>query len=189
MEYDYRLLPREKRGIRRLVGVILLAVICFGLGVLVEYLINGNIDGSLFIMVTVSVLGVALSFIRPVREVSGSYQVGQYLILIFSLGLSMSIDLSKLVSGILPTLLYFSSIQIISLALHFLLCRLFHIDGGSAIITGTAGIYGPPFIAPVANAYGDRTLIAPGVICGTLGLVLGNLLGISLALSLRIFLP
>lgn len=188
-EYDYSLLPREKRGIWRLVGVVALAAACFGCGVLAELLINGNLDGSLFIMITVSVLGILFSLIRPVREAVGSYQVGQYLILIFSLGLSMSMDLSKLVSGILPTLLYFSAIQILSLALHFLLCKIFHIDGGSAIITGTAGIYGPPFIAPVANAYGDRSLIAPGVICGTLGLVLGNLLGISLALVLRVFLP
>lgn len=179
-EYDYSRLPKDKKGIARLVGIVLLAAACLGIGVLLEILINGNMDGSLYIMVTVSVLGVALSFVRPVRQTPGTYQVGQYLILVFSLGLSMSIDLHKLVSGLLPTFAYFSGIQIAALLLHFLLCRIFRIDGGTAIITSTAGIYGPPFIAPVANAYGDRSLIVPGVICGTLGLVTGNLFGLAL---------
>ena len=187
-EYDYSLLPREKAGIFKLIGVILLAAACLGIGVLLELLINGNMDGSLYIMITVSILGIAVSFIRPVREVKGTYQIGQYLILVFSLGLSMSIDLSKLASGILPTLLYFSGIQIVSLAVHFLLCKLVGIDGGTAIITSTAGIYGPPFVAPVANAYGDRSLIVPGVICGTLGLIVGNLIGIALGSILAVLL-
>lgn len=179
-EYDYSLLPRDKKGIVKLLGVVLLALACFGIGVVLELLVNGSLDGSLYIMVTVSVLGIAVSFIRPVREVKGSYQVGQYLILVFSLGLSMSIDFSKLVSGILPTLLFFACVQIAALIVHLLLCKLFRIDGGTALITSTAGIYGPPFIAPVANAYGDRSLIVPGVICGTFGLVTGNLFGLAL---------
>lgn len=179
-EYDYSRLPKDKKGITRLVGIVLLAVACLGIGVLIEIFINGTMDGSLYIMVTVSVLGIVLSFIRPVRQTTGTYQVGQYLILVFSLGLSMSIDLDKLVSGLLPTFAYFSCIQIAALLLHFLLCKIFRIDGGTAIITSTAGIYGPPFIAPVANAYGDRSLIVPGVICGTIGLVTGNLFGLAL---------
>ena len=179
-EYNYSLLPRDKKGILKLAGVVLLAAACLGIGVLIEILVNGNMDGSLYIMITVSILGIVISFIKPVREVKGTYQVGQYLILVFSLGLSMSIDLTKLVSGILPTLLYFSCIQIAALLLHFILCKLFKVDGGTAIITGTAGIYGPPFVAPVANAYGDRGLIVPGVICGTFGLITGNLFGIAL---------
>lgn len=179
-EYDYSRLPRDRRGLLSLAGVIGLAVACLGLGVLLELLINGSMDGSLYIMVTVSVLGIVLSFVRPVRQVRGSYQVGQYLILVFSLGLSMSIDFGKLISGIAPTFLYFTGVQLGALLLHLLLCRLFGIDGGTAIITSTAGIYGPPFIAPVANAYGDRSLIVPGVICGTLGLVVGNLIGLTL---------
>ena len=143
-------------------------------------LINGSLDGSLYIMITVSILGIAASFIRPIREVRGTYQVGQYLVLVFSLGLSMSIDLGTLVREILPTVAYFACVQTACVLVHLILCKLFRIDGGTALITNSAGIYGPPFIAPIAEAYGDRRLIAPGIICAITGLVVGNLLGIGI---------
>lgn len=187
-EYDYASIPRDKRSILKLAGVVLLAVACLGVGAGLEILINGDMSGSLYIMIAVSVLGVAVSFVKPVRRVKGSYQIGQYLILVFSLGLSMSIDVGKLVSDILPTFAFFACVQLGAALLHFFLCKIFRIGGGIALVTSIAGIYGPPFIAPTANAYGDRDLIAPGVICGTLGLVVGNLLGIGLGSLLAVLL-
>lgn len=179
-EYDYKSIPKDKKSIGKLIGVIALAIGCLAVGAGLELLINGNLDGSLFIMITVSILGIAFSFIKPIRNINGSYQIGQYLILIFSLGLSMSIDIKMLAIEILPTLAFFACVQIGSILLHLLLCKIFKIDGGTALITSTAGIYGPPFIAPVANAYGEKELIAPGIICGTFGLAIGNLIGIGI---------
>ncbi len=176
-EYNFASIPRDRKSLGKLALVILLAVLCLGLGVCLEILINGNMQGSLYIILTVSILGIALSFFKPVRRVKGPYQIGQYLVLIFSLGLSMSIDITQLVRAILPTLAFFACSQVAVILLHLLLCKIFRIDAGTALITSTAGIYGPPFIAPVANAFGDRDLIVPGVICGTFGLAIGTLLG------------
>lgn len=176
-EYNFASIPRDRKSIVRLTLVIVLAVLCLGLGVCLEILINGNMQGSLYIILTVSILGIALSLFKPVRNVKGSYQIGQYLVLIFSLGLSMSIDITQLVRAILPTLAFFACSQMAVILLHLLLCKIFRIDAGTALITSVAGIYGPPFIAPVANAFGDRNLIVPGVICGTFGLAIGTLLG------------
>lgn len=186
-EYDYKSIPRDKKSIGKLIGVIALAIGCLAIGAGLELLINGSLDGSLYIILTVSILGIAFSFIKPVRRVKGPYQIGQYLILIFSLGLSMSIDLSKLVQAILPTLLFFTCSQVAVIVIHLVLCKIFKIDAGTALITSTAGIYGPPFIAPVAKAYGDRELIAPGIICGTLGLAIGTLLGWGVGALLGLF--
>lgn len=179
-EYDYRSIPRDGKSLARLISVTLLAVVCLAAGAALEFLINGNLDGSLYIMITVSILGIAGSLIRPVRETKGTYQVGQYLVLMFSLGLSMSIDLSVLASTIMQTFVYFACVHVTCTAVHLLLCKLSGIDGGTALITNAAGIYGPPFIAPVAESYGRRQLIAPGVICGVTGLVIGNFIGISI---------
>ena len=177
-EYDFSVVERNKKSIWRLVGVVALAVACFGVGVGLELLVNGSLAGSLFILVTVSVLGIAFSFVKPVRETKGSYQVGQYLILSFSLALSMSMDMSKLVSELLPVLLLFACLQIGGILLHMILCKIFKIDSDTALITSTAGVYGPPFITPVANAAKRNDLIAPGIICATLGLAIGNFIGI-----------
>ena len=186
-EYDYKSIPRDKKSIGKLIGVIGLAIGCLAVGAGLELLINGSLDGSLYIILAVSILGVAFSFIKPIRRVKGSYQIGQYLILIFSLGLSMSIDIYQLAVEILPTLLFFACSQVAVILLHLLLCKIFKIDAGTALITSTAGIYGPPFIAPVANAYGDRELIAPGIICGTFGLAIGTLLGLGIGSLLALF--
>ncbi len=186
-EYNYKSIPRDRKSVLKLVGVILLAIGCLGVGAGLEILINGSLDGSLYIILAVSILGIAFSFIKPIRRVKGPYQIGQYLILIFSLGLSMSIDISELAREILPTLCFFACSQISVILVHLLLCKLCRIDAGTALITSTAGIYGPPFIAPVANAYGDRDLIAPGIICGTLGLAIGTLLGWGVGALLALF--
>ncbi len=180
LEYDFSFLKNGKSSVLRLLLVFLLAVVLLGIGAFLEILINGSLEGSLWIIVTVSIGGVAFSFIKPVRETKGVYQTGQYLTLAFSLGLGMSIDLSVLVSRLMPTIAFMASTQTLSIVIHFLLCKMFQIDGGSAFVTSIAGVYGPPFIAPSANAYGDRDLIAPGIICGVFGLAIGNFLGITL---------
>lgn len=177
-EYDYRSIPKDRRSMLRLTAVILLAGAALAAGAGLELLINGNLNGSLYIIITVSVLGIAGSLIRPVRETKGSYQVGQYMVLVFSLGLSMSVDLSSLAGRILPIILFLACVRAAILAVHLLLCKVFRIDGGTALITNIAGVFGPPFIAPVAGAYGRRVLISPGIICAVAGLVIGNFIGI-----------
>lgn len=186
-EYNYKAIPHDKASLWRLVGVVALAVGCLAVGAGINLLLTGGLDQTMYLLIAVSVLGVAFSFAKPIRNTKGIYQVGQYLILVFSLGLSMSIDFSVLVRELLPTLAFFACTQVACVLLHLLLCKIFKIDSGTAIITSTAGIYGPPFVAPVANAYGDKKLIAPGIICGAIGYALGNFLGLGLGLLLSLF--
>lgn len=186
-EYDYSLLPRDSKGIKRLLAVFGLAVLCLGIGALVEILVNGNMSGSLYIMIIVSLLGVVFSFVKPIRETQGTYQISQYLILVFSLGLSMSVDFSTLASDVLPVFLYFVFTELLITLVHFILCKVFKIDGGTAIVTLVAGLYSPPFVAPIANAYGDKDLIVPGVICGVLGFIIANFIGIGLGTLIVLF--
>ncbi len=184
-DYKFGFSIKDKKSVLKLIGTFFLAVACLGVGAVLELLIEGTVGSNLlYILLSVSILGIVLSFIKPVREVKGSYTLGMYLILMFSLALSMSIDWSVFLSGVLPTMLLFAISQVIVIALHLLLCWLFKIDSGSAIITSTAGVYGPPFIAPVAKAASRKDLIAPGVICGALGLAIGTILGYGVGLLL-----
>ena len=178
----------DKKSILKLIGAFFLAVGCLGVGVLLEVIIEGTVgENLLYILLSVSVLGVALSFARPIREIKGQYTLGMYLILMFSLALSMSIDWSVFLSDILPTLAFFACAQVSVIILHILLCKIFRVDGDTAIVTSTAGVYGPPFIAPVAKAASRPDLIAPGVICGALGLAVGTLLGVGVGQLLLLF--
>ena len=187
-DFTFGIERKDKKGIFKLVGAFFLAVGCLGVGALLELLIEGTVgENLLYILLSVSVLGVAFSFIRPVREIKGEYTLGMYFILMFSLALSMSIDWSIFLTDILPTLAFFACAQVCTIFLHILLCKIFRVDGDTAVITSTAGVYGPPFIAPVAKAADRPDLIAPGVICGALGLAIGTLLGIGVGYFLLLF--
>lgn len=184
-DYRFGFSIKDKKSVFKLIGTFFLAVTCLGVGAVLELIIEGTIGSNLiYILLSVSILGIVMSFIKPVREVKGTYTLGMYLILMFSIALSMSIDWSVFLSGILPTMGLFAISQILVIALHLLLCKIFKIDSGSAIITSTAGVYGPPFIAPVAKASDRTDLIAPGVICGALGLAIGTILGYGVGLLL-----
>ena len=179
---------RDKKSVLKLLGAFALAVACLGVGALLEFLIEGTVgENLLYILLSVSVLGVALSFVKPIREIKGQYTLGMYLILMFSLALSMSIDWSVFLTDILPTLAFFACAQVCTIILHAILCKIFRVDGDTAIITSTAGVYGPPFIAPVAKATGRSDLIAPGVICGAVGLAIGTLLGVGMGQLFLLF--
>ena len=177
-DYTFGFSIKDKKSVLKLIGAFFLAVACLGVGALLEFLIEGTVgENLLYILIAVSVGGVAFSFITPVREIKGQYPLGMYLILFFSIALAMSIDWTVFLSDILPTLAFFAVAQVSVVLVHLLLCKIFRIDGDTALITSTAGVYGPPFIAPAAKACRRPDLIAPGIICASLGLAIGTVLG------------
>lgn len=184
-DYKFGFSIKDKKSVLKLFLTFLLSVGCLGVGAVLELLIEGTVGSNLiYILLSVSILGIVFSFIKPVREVKGNFTLGMYLILMFSLSLSMSIDWSAFLSGILGTMALFAMSQVLVIIIHIILCKIFKVDDGSAIVTSTAGVYGPPFIAPVCKAMKKENLIAPGVICGALGLAIGTILGYGVGLLL-----
>lgn len=85
-EYDYKSIPKNKRSILRLMGVVALAVGCLAVGAGLNLLITKGLEQTLYLLITVSVLGVAFSFIRPVRETKGGIPGGAILVAYFLVG-------------------------------------------------------------------------------------------------------
>ena len=98
------------------------------------------------VMIAGTVLGLALSFVPKVRNVKENSAAGHYLILVFSFALASSLDLGTLGGNLLHTVALLASITVCSALLHLLLCRIFRISADCAIVTMTAGLYGPAFI-------------------------------------------
>jgi uncharacterized membrane protein len=168
------------------IPMILLAVVSLGLAIGLSLLVTGEMN-VMVIMLIVTCCGIGLSFIKRVRNAPGSFAMGQYLIYMFSIGIGLSFDISNINARSLLLLLFFAFAQFGSIFLHLLLAKIFRIDGHIALITSTAGIFSVPFIIPVANAMKDREIILPGLICGIIGLAIGNFLGIGTALLLGLF--
>ncbi len=175
-------------------GLVGLAVACFAVAAGICLLLPsqyGNTglaklgEYTVVIMLVVTTGGVALSFVKKVRYAPGSYSTGQYFILMFSVVMGLCFDLS-VIGGVVTILVMLLTIQYGTVLLHLLLGRLWKIDYHTLMITSTAGVFGPAFIIPVAKALRNDEIILPGILCGILGYVIGNYLGIGVANLLRL---
>jgi uncharacterized membrane protein len=137
---------------------------------------------SLFMVVFIlmlTTLGVALSFVKRIRAMERSYDVGIYLIYIFSLAISSMADFSKLdiMQGV--NLIAFMGFAVcVSLLLHALFCRILKTDADSMVISSVAFINSPPFVPMVAMVMKNRKSLITGLAAGVVGYALGNHLGV-----------
>jgi len=138
------------------------------------------------IMLLVTSFGILLSFVKKIRYAPGSYSSGQYFLLMFSVGMGLCFDISA-VSDSLVILEMLLVIQFGTVLLHIIMAKIWKIDYHTMIITSTAGVFGPAFIIPVANALHNDEIILPGILCGILGYAIGNYLGIGVGQLLYLF--
>ncbi len=138
-------------------------------------------DNVAFIILVLTSLGIALSFVDKIRDFAGSYEVGQYLLLVFCVGIGSMANINDLLSGSITYVLFLGTVMFLSIGIHVLLCRLFKIDRDTAIITSVAGIFGPPFVGPVADRLGNREIVVSGLTSGLVGYAVGNYLGLAVA--------
>ncbi|SHI77595.1 DUF819 family protein [Thermoclostridium caenicola] len=176
-------------------GFVLLSLVCVAIAMGICLLLPsgyGNTglaklgEYTAFIMLIVTTLGIALSFVKKVRTAPGSYSSGQYFILMFSVVMGLCFDLSAVTGGLLLLgMLLF--IQFVTVILHIIMARIAGIDYHTMMITSTAGVFGPAFIMPVARALRNDEIVLPGILCGILGYAIGNYLGIGLGKLLLLF--
>ena len=127
-------------------------------------------------------LGVASSFVRRVREMELSYDVGMYLIYIFSLTIASMADFSSLdLRGGINQLAFMSVAVFLSLIIHAVVCRLIRVDADSMMISSVAFINSPPFVPMAAVAMRNKRVIVTGLGAGIVGYALGNHLGVVMA--------
>jgi len=143
-----------------------MAVIGAGVGILI-WVILGAVQGRMTdyivpaMMITVTVLGIIASFSKKIRETKGTNIVGQYMILVFSFALASSIDLNQISSQFGQTILLYGIITVASFFVHILFSRFLRIDADCAIVTATAGIYGPAFVPAITNQLKNDDLTVP----------------------------
>ena len=159
---------------------VLLSLVIVALSVGASLLFTGRIEVSI-VMLMLTTLGIAASFLRKIREIPGTYKAGQYVLLVFSLALGTNINLYELLASSSKVFMYTAFVMTTAIVIHFILAYFFRIDTDTAIITSTAGIFGPAFIGPVAEALDNREVIIPGLTCGLVGYAIGNYLGFAIA--------
>lgn len=130
-------------------------------------------------------IGGLLASTTPLHRLQGTDTAGEYLIQVFCASVGCQVQLSQLLGASGPILLFTACIMLSTIGLHMLLAKLLGHDVDTTLMASAATIYGPPFVAPVAEAIGNRALIGPGLTLGVLGYVFGTGLGLGVAYALK----
>lgn len=127
-------------------------------------------------------LGVACSFIKRVRALDLSYDVGMYLIYIFSITIASMADFSNLdLAGGINQIAFMTVAVFLSLMIHAVVCRLMRVDADSMMISSVAFINSPPFVPMASAAMQNKRALVTGLGAGIVGYAAGTHLGVLMA--------
>lgn len=174
-----------KKGIiLPLLAAIGLALVILGLGVGVSMLMP-DVPMTISVILTITTFGVAASFIRPVRNIRKTFQLGMYFIIAFSIVIATRCDLSIIFQvKYLNLMLFVTYAYFGSLFLHLFLSWIFRINADDYLITTTGFVYSPPFVPMVAAALKNKDVILTGLATGMIGWILGNYIGVAFGMWL-----
>ncbi|MFK7924507.1 MAG: DUF819 family protein [Bacteroidia bacterium] len=164
------------RTIGQIAISVLAGIVVLGTSFGLSYLIFGEGNGT-FIIIALTVLALLASLIKPVREWPMSYETGDYLFLAFCVAAGAQIDLVILWENDWSQAGFMLTGFLMIVTTFVALAKVFKIDADTTLMCITSGIFGPPFIGPVANALGNREIVITGMTLGVIGLALGNFAG------------
>lgn len=143
-------------------------------------------NDTIVAILAITTLGLLASMIKPINQLKNSFQLGMYLIIVFSLVVSSMANLSNMFQiDFLQLFLYVLLVVFGSMVIHVGLSRIFKVDADTTIIAITALTYSPPFVPAVASALKNKDLIITGLTIGILGYAFGTYLGVIIAAILK----
>ena len=140
----------------------------------------------LTLILSLTTLSIACSFVPAIGKAAKSYDAGMYLVLIFSITVASMVDISKIdfteglwLAG------YIAYSIFVSLIIQLLFSKIFKIDPDTTIISSVALINSPPFVPMIAESMNNKNVIISGITIGIIGYAVGNYLGVIMASILQ----
>ena len=134
--------------------------------------------GSEYVWITTVSMACATFGEKQVAKLSGSQEIGTYLIYLFLFVIGVPASISKIIQET-PLLLVFTGIMVLT---NMLFCfvggKLLRFDLEDIILASNANIGGPTTAAGMAISQGWSALVGPVMLVGTFGYVIGTYLGI-----------
>lgn len=170
-------------ALAKLIGVT--AVIC-GLSYLTTLALPKVPFMTIFIL-ALTTFSILASFIRPVRSLPYSYDVGMYCIYVFCIVVASMANLSNLdLTGGLGMLGYLTLVIFGSLVLQVIFAKIFRIDSDTMVVSSVAFICSPPFVPMIAAAMKNKRVLVAGLSIGIIGYAVGNYLGFAISRLLQL---
>jgi len=136
----------------------------------------------------ITTLGLIFSLYKSINRIEKTFQLGMYLVIVFSLVVASMGDLRSMFQIDLLYLFLFVALVIFgSIVVHVFLSWIFKVDSDTTIITITALTFSPPFVPVVAGALKNKEIIITGITSGIIGYAIGNYLGVAIAYLLKSF--
>jgi uncharacterized membrane protein len=177
----------SKRTLLPLLKALGFSIVIFGISFGLS-LVLPKLPQMVVIVLSITTLSIAASMFKQINRIEKTFQLGMYLIIVFSLVIASMADLRTMFNiGMVNLILFITWCYFGSLILHLILAKIFRVDADNFLITATAFIFSPPFVPMVANALKNKNVIVTGIAGGIIGYVLGNYFGIALAYFLKGF--
>jgi uncharacterized membrane protein len=139
-----------------------------------------QIDNTAIILFFITGISIILSFLKFIdKRSASSFKLGEYLLLVFALSLSIQGKWSDITRGSNLLFIITAASMYGSIGIHLILSKLFRIDRDTFLISSTAAIYGPPFVTQIASVIKTKYLLMPGILAGLLGYAIGNYIGLA----------
>jgi len=166
---------------------VLIVAVSFGFSDLILAEDRGyviNFLANKYILLTSITVILATVFSNFFKKLIGSQEIGTFLIYIFFAVIGIPASIKSIVVNS-PLLLVFCAIMvIINMVITFAFAKLFNFSLEEAILVSNANIGGPTTATAMAISKGWTKYVAPVMLVGTLGYVIGTYLGLILASSL-----
>ena len=175
---DYSLIFRGEKPLKNIFSALGVALAIFAVSGAISLLFPPSFM-MMIVILGITTFGIGASMIPAINRIKGSFQLGMYLILIFSLVVASMADLTKMISAeYLNVTLMVAFVVFGSLILHLILAAIFKVNVDDFLITTTALVYSPPFVPVVAGALKNKEIIITGLTVGIIGYAIGNYIGI-----------
>lgn len=146
-------------------------------------IIKGLIGNKYALITTFSVL---IASIKPelTENIGGSQEIGTFMIYIFFAVIGVSASLYLIITKAPALLVFCAIIVFVNMLFSFLFGKILGFKLEEICVVSNANIGGPTTAAAYAIAKGWNILVAPSILVGTLGYVIGNYYGIFAGITL-----
>jgi len=184
---DYKGMLKPKIFGKMMLGFLLsLGFVVLGAGL--SLAITGKLN-ELVIIFTITALSIGFSFIKPIRELPKTFELGMFFIIMFSMVIASQFDLQSLGLVNLDIIGFIAFVIVVATLLHLLISRIFKIPGDLFTVAHVALLYSPPFVPPVAGAMHNKKVLISGIVIGLVGYAVGTYLGVGVAEILKTISP
>ena len=175
---------KRKHGMPLLKG-FLLSVLIFAIGGSATLIVPQN-SQMMVVMLIITTLSILASFVPAINKLPKTFELGMYLILVFSIDVASLVDITELLGTEPKLFLYITYVIFGTLFFHVFVSRFFKIDRDTVMVTSTALICSPPFVPAVAGAIKNKDVVVSGLTVGIIGYAIGNYLGLVIAELLKL---